>query len=422
MTTNPFLLSVFKSLDKASIVYCLLRDGDRIDRLDELSEVDLLIQADQLKLLRSVLSRHSFIDLLSWGHVPHHFFIAYQESSDSWHKLDVVTEVAYGFPSHALHTTLAKHCLARRRRIGRVYISSAEDELVSLLLHCTVDKGRFNKRRRRRLQALCDEITDVEHVASLLSENWSTASTWPQIRSLIHGNEWNALLAEGKSAASYLASRDRFGTAARRIRDKVLRKLNRWGRGMHPRAPLVALLAPDGAGKSTLAVGVQSSFYFPVRSIYMGLYQKDGKPAKKARVPGFGFSRRMLLQWGRYLAARYYQLQGQLVVFDRYSYDALLPPHKPLDFLRRARRWFLGHACPAPSMVIVLDAPGKTLFARKGEHDVALLEKQRQGYLELRQRLPKAVVVDATNSADSVRREVLGLIWRGYTKQRGTTQ
>lgn len=412
---HAHLLSVFDALDKAGIVYCLLRDGEQIDRPAEMGEVDLLVQADQFRSLSGVLAQHGFTDLLSWGHVPHRFFIGYDTSSDLWHKFDVVTEVAYGFPSHALRTTLGGACLARRRKQGPVYIPSAEDEFVTLLLHCALDKGRFEPKRRGRLQSLCDEIADDDYVDALLREHWSPNSSWRQVRSAVLHDDWASLIVEGDEAADYLAARDRLGTMSRQIRDKVLRKLNRWGRRWRPRALMVAFLAPDGAGKSTVVNGIQKSFYFPVRSVYMGLYQKDGSPKKRALIPGVGFLRRMLTQWGRYVAARYYQFQGRLVVFDRYSYDALLPSHKPLSLLRRVRRWFLGHACPAPDMVIVLDAPGELLFDRKGEHNVNLLEAQRQGYLQLRHLVPRVVVVDATKSADLVRREVTGLIWRGYT-------
>ena len=415
---HALLLSVFDALDEAGIVYCLLRDGEQIDRPAEMGEVDLLIQEDQFDILSGVLARHGFTGLLSWGHVPHHFFLAYDTSSDTWHKLDVVTEVAFGFPSHALRTTLAGGCLSRRRRHGPVYIPSAEDEFVTLLLHCALDKGRFEPKRRHRLQSLCHEIADEAYVDSLLKANWSPASSWPQTRNVVLGDDWTSLVLEGDNAADYLAGRDRLGTAGRQARDKVLRKLNRWGRRWQPRALMVALLAPDGAGKSTVVSGIQKSFYFPVRSIYMGLYQKDGSPKKRTVIPGMGFTRRMLTQWGRYFAARYYRFQGRLVVFDRYSYDALLPSHKPLGSLRRARRWFLGHACPAPDMVIVLDAPGEMLFDRKGEHSATLLEEQRQGYLKLRHQVPRVVVVDATKNADLVRREVTGLIWRGYSERK----
>jgi len=190
-----------------------------------------------------------------------------------------------------------------------------------------------------------------------------------------------------------------------------IRTLNRWAGLLRP-APSVALLAPDGAGKSTLAAGVQNSFFFPVRSVYMGLYQKTTAQAARPGVRGMGFVRRLFTQWRRYLIARYHQARGRLVIFDRYTFDALLPPRHNLSGLGRLRRWLLAHACPPPDLVLMLDAPGEVLYARKGEHNADLLEQQRQQYLALRPHLPQMVVVNASRDAERVRREAMAVIWR----------
>jgi thymidylate kinase len=211
-----------------------------------------------------------------------------------------------------------------------------------------------------------------------------------------------------------LTSRDRLSVLGRQVYQRVLRTLNRWAGLLRP-APSVALLAPDGAGKSTLAAGVQNSFFPPVRSVYMGLYQKTTAEAARSRGRRMGFVRHLFTQWRRYLIARYHQARGRLVIFDRYTYDALLPPRHKLSGLGRLRRWLLARACPPPDLVLMLDAPGEVLYARKGEHTADILEQQRQQYLALRPYLPQMVVVDASQDAERVRREAVAVIWRTYT-------
>ncbi|MGH2570142.1 MAG: hypothetical protein ACRDGR_02875, partial [bacterium] len=179
----------------------------------------------------------------------------------------------------------------------------------------------------------------------------------------------------------------------------------------------VALLAPDGAGKSTLSQGIRDGFFLPVRSVYMGLYQKNGGASAIPAMPGIGFVVRMARQWTRWIGARWQTAQGHFVIFDRYSYDALLPAGRPGP-LARARRWLLAHSCPAPDVVFVLDAPGEVLHARKGEHTPAKLEEQRQRYLALGSRLRQSVVVDVTQDLDRVRREITAEIWRRYARGR----
>jgi thymidylate kinase len=123
--------------------------------------------------------------------------------------------------------------------------------------------------------------------------------------------------------------------------------------------------------------------------------------------------------WGRYLAGRYHQMRGRLVIFDRYTYDALLPPPGQLDWRNRLYYSLLGHACPAPDLVILLDAPGSLMYRRKHEHNPAELEIQRQRFLALRGRVPHLEVVDASAPADRVRDEVLARMGRrAQAKQR----
>ena len=65
-------------------------------------------------------------------------------------------------------------------------------------------------------------------------------------------------------------------------------------------------------------------------------------------------------------------------------------------------------------MVILLDAPGEVLFSRKGEHSAEILEKQRQTFLSLQDRIEKMYVINATESAKTVRKNVISLMWNYY--------
>jgi thymidylate kinase len=103
-------------------------------------------------------------------------------------------------------------------------------------------------------------------------------------------------------------------------------------------------------------------------------------------------------------------------VFDRYPYEALLPAPAGTTHLSRWRRAILGHALPAPDLLVVLDAPGEVLHRRKAEHSVERLERDRAGYRELARRFG-AVVVDAMRPPDQVRREVVDAVWQVYRRR-----
>lgn len=426
------LRTVFESLEQEYVVYCVLRDCDQLSQSTGgkntggnfaagIHEVDLLVHQSQLPPLHRLLEHLGLFRMYTLGHDPHHFYFGYDKDADRWLKFDVVTEIAYGKPIHTLRTQLALNCLSNRQRCGAAFSPSAEDEFVTLLLHCVLDKEDFSASRSRRLVTLCREVTDVKYLSMLLAKYWSPAMSWSQLRSIVETEQWGVLLAERRRVAAYLAGGNRAGILARQIRNRALRKLSRWRNMLQPLSPTVAILAPDGAGKSTLVAAIRRTFYFPVHAVYMGLYQKGKTKAKRVRRLGFGFTQRLFTQWRRYLVARYQQGRGRLVIFDRYTYDSLLPSQYSLTPGKQWRRWLLAHACPAPDMVILLDASGEVLYARKWEHSPTILEQQRQAYLELKPFLPQMVVLDATLDPDRVRREVISLILRAYlTRQPGT--
>src|SRR5262249_48745517 len=88
--------------------------------------------------------------------------------------------------------------------------------------------------------------------------------------------EWPALLELSQPAAAHLARRDPGGARWRGLAVQLLRFLDRRTRSFRTRGLTVALLAPDGAGKTTLARSLGEAFYLPTRYIYMGANPQSG--------------------------------------------------------------------------------------------------------------------------------------------------
>ncbi|MBI5031551.1 MAG: hypothetical protein HZB51_13570 [Chloroflexi bacterium] len=424
---NKLLARVFALLNQESIPYCVLRWVDELEQPDEGHDVDLLVQRREFARMRHALTDLGFVPLPAWGHAPHHFFVAYEEDSDCWIKLDIVTDIAFGRPAHVLYTPLADICLQNRCRHDLTFVLSPEEELVTLLLHCVVDEGGITPREGSRLKFLCDQVVDQQYVTLLLTTYYLPDMSFSKLAPLIQVADWETLLARRNETKGYLTRLDRLGTFFRQVGYPALRKLERVICFFRPQTFTVALLAPDGAGKSTLATNIEKSFLLPVRSIYMGLYpgrrNRIGSEVpgihRRTGVPVLGLLGHLCTQWKRYFLARYHVACGRLVIFDRYTYDALLPPNQSMSRIKRWRRWLLAHACPAPEFILFLDAPGKLLYARKGEGSAAALEQQRQHYRALKLDFPQMIMVDATQSADQVRRQATSLIWNRYVRRLG---
>ncbi|MFZ6004407.1 MAG: hypothetical protein ACOYXM_10800 [Actinomycetota bacterium] len=173
----------------------------------------------------------------------------------------------------------------------------------------------------------------------------------------------------------------------------------------------VALLGPDGAGKSTLAASLVAALSSErdVRSIYAGPYPKASASARS--IAGSATAAVIArLMWAR-VRAQWHRSRGRVVVFDRHPYDALVAP--PSRRRRaRMRRSLIGRTGAPPDLLLILDAPAESLYQRKGEHDVSHLDQQRHRYLELAQRNPRSVVIDTAVGADGVLSQALAQIAR----------
>jgi thymidylate kinase len=176
----------------------------------------------------------------------------------------------------------------------------------------------------------------------------------------------------------------------------------------------VALLGIDGAGKSTLVAGLPDALRLPMRTIYMGLWSERGPLARNGATRMLRAALRPGQVWLRFLRGRLHQARGRVVVYDRYTYDAALPPRPPFVRLKRLYFGFLARSCPRPDLVLLLDVPSEVAALRKPEHERVDLERNRQGFLGLAARLPRFEVIDATRGVDEVRADVVERVWDAY--------
>lgn len=429
---------VFNQLDDFGILYCLLREYEPAASSGGRCEIDLLVNPGDMPSFVKAMTARGFVELPSWGHVPHRFFVTYAQNAGVWLKLDVVTDLRYGNPIRRFRIDLVANCLQDRQRRDTAYTLSPAHELISLFLHCLLDKGEFREKHRARLTELRNlashDAACNRRMASHVEKYLSPALAWAQISSAIDNNAWHDLLALRTAVARRFFWREPVRSAWRNLTARLRRRMRPLFFAIHRHGLSVALLAPDGAGKSTLAYQLSRDPLLRARLIYMGTNVRAntvGLPTtawlhlqiKKRTTNGAArilrllkaaaFVNRVIEQWYRSITAMYHLVRGRFVIYDRYMYDSWLISRK-MNWRKRLRRGLLEICCAPPDLVILLDAPGEVLFQRKGEHSPEWLEQQRQGYLKLAERLPQMCIIDAQQSAEQVRRQATSLIWRAY--------
>jgi thymidylate kinase len=406
------LAALFQGLEAAGIPWCLLRPLPHWDR-PRSGDVDLLVAPGRLPPASAAGLSAGFVVVPDRGTGRH--LLLFDGGLPGWIWVHLVDELCFGARCR-LQTHAEFACLERSTKVDDLRHLNPDDEFWATLLHCLLDKRSIAPRHRARLRDLAPAAaTDGPlglHVARVCPPSWTPArivaaaaqDAWGPLEKLVPvlQNRWPSRAPTRPNPGSVVRVREAF-----RFRLRAARR-----RGLS-----VALLGPDGAGKTTLAGEIADGFVFPVRRVYMGLTGGWLRHVNRLRVPGIVLLGRLAILWGRYLRARWLQAGGALVVFDRYVYDAVAPTPYPLSRLGRLSRRIAGRACPAPDLVLVLSAPGDVMFRRKGSYSAAQLEDWRGRYLQLSRRLPNVEVVDTTRPLDVVRNDAIGRIWRCYERR-----
>ncbi|HMJ35914.1 MAG TPA: hypothetical protein VK501_18565 [Baekduia sp.] len=207
----------------------------------------------------------------------------------------------------------------------------------------------------------------------------------------------------------------------------------------------VAVLGPDGAGKTTLVSALPGALGGDALVVYMGVNRDSrthalptmrwaqrwvtpaaavapttpapgapagAQPRPPARLRRIVTRVHLLLdQAYRVGVGMRARRRGRTVIFDRYLYDAEVDAvvdgrdRREQQILRWIRRRF-----PAPDLVVVLDAPGHVLLARKGEHDVERLDRLRRAYADIAADVPAFAVIDVRQDAAAVLSDAVAAI------------
>ena len=216
----------------------------------------------------------------------------------------------------------------------------------------------------------------------------------------------------------------------------------------------VALIGPDGAGKTTIARMLPELLPMPTTYLYMGVAAESSnrllpttrvieaikarrrasrtsptgpmstdpaprrrrhplKRAAKATGAGLRLGNRLAEEWYRQGLAWAHQARGEVVLFDRHfyiDYHAADIAGEPTSGRRRFHGWMLQHLYPRPDLVVYLDAPAEVLLARKGEGTLESIARRQADYLSLADDVEHFAIVDANRPLDTVTSDVIDAI------------
>jgi len=386
------------------------------------SDLDIVVAPEDLpKLERELLQAEGtrLVNLLQHESTCYYFVLAV-EDGEKLRFLPVDAATDYRRNGRIWFT--AEELLEGRRRWKEFWVASSEVEFKYLLVKKLL-KQAVPSHAGARLQELAEELgaTADEAAQRLLGPEWGAL-----VMGWIRTGEWEAL--EGHlPTLKHVLKRERFKQDPLNPLRYWLPEIKRvWQRWRHPTGLWVAVLGPDGSGKSTLIANLEKDLKGAFRRtarfhLMPGLLRRrgDGRPVtdphgKPPRSLPASLLKLLyyLLDYnlGYWLKVRPALVRSSLVTFDRYYADLFVDPKRyrysgPIWLAR-----FVGRLLPKPDLLIILDLPAEVAHARKPEVPLEEARCLRERYLELARSLPNAHVVDASKPLEEVVTEVERII------------
>ena len=432
---TAFLTKLFQRLNDNNIHYCVLRNYESLPYNLNGSDIDLLVDHDQVKTLLNVLNEETANTggkLIVFYRSGDFFRLCFCFSGNrlSWGvQFDVHTNELYrGVPFFDRNLMLN-----RANKFNGISVASPNDAMIlALLKEClsngTSRKGYEHKAKLAYAEEKCLYQNMFEHYFGK-----DVALEWNSFFSRKFSSRDLKIISR-KSRISLLVNAfcaDPLCT----IRKKIKYHSDRLLRLFVPIGFTLAVLGTDGSGKSTIIEGIrpplESALHTSLNYEHMrpnllpSIAHLFGRQTKEGPVTNPHGSRPSGFL-GSFLRLSYYSLdyilgywlkvypakvkRPCLYVFDRYFYDFITDPTRSRISLPKWLIKLFVVLIPAPDIVLCLGADPAVIHSRKPELPLIEVERQVRELKKFCDSSPRAVWIDTAQSIEKSVDQALGAI------------
>lgn len=423
------LLAALESECKA---YCILSGYDGLPESFE-TDIDFMVSSDEFERVPRVIAGVVHATGTRLFHTVGHelsarsFSLGYQAGEQ---LIIVQPDSAADYRHFGLLWLRSDEVLAQRRLHPRgFWIPAAAHEFAYYLIK-RLNKRHLDEEHGMRLHRLY--VEDCDGCRRMIARFWKGQNREILAR-MASTNDWGEMAAALEPIRAELM-RNSGESFLERIRSSPRHAMHHLQRMLNPTGGWVAIVGPDGAGKSVVIEAIRQQFRFAYNKVkcfhlrpkilrrgndeHVVVSDPHGKPPRGMFLSVAKVFFMVADYWLGYLFKIVPAMwRSQLIVFDRYVYDLLVDSKRVRyggpAWLLRAAAWVVPH----PDLVILLDATPDVLWSRKQEVPFSEVMRQRDAYCKVARRLPFATIVNASEPIADVVHDVDSAIVQYYERR-----
>ena len=428
MKRVELIRKVLEELERVGIKYCVLRNYDfllegRSDVAGSERSVDMVVPSADFKRFNLLMHELGFLQRQNSFSLKHKAFF----------KIEDLVPISFDVQVGGVHWNDVcyldeRFVLGNRVRKGWFFVPCENDMFVMLLLHSVLGKRYFKPEYQKILLSLREKV-DKDYVLKRLKDVFSGSLSSILFDLSLKGDFERIIALKNRYVRSFISSSFvTFGLLSLR-----------WLWWKRKRVyPLISVIGPDGAGKSTMTQelkkyldgqGKKTALVYTGRGrgqiLPFGAIGRKYKSAEKQKdgikkpilwrrkllyvlaAPVFAFDL-WLRYWFKIFPSRW---SGKIVVTDRYCTDLMLMQHVPV-WMKRSMMWFF----PKPTLTFYLYNTPEVLHERREEESVAELERQLGLFAVLEKSVKpiKIKTTDPVKNKEEVLNRVMELLYKEW--------